>query len=91
MCVAKFSLAPLKAAHKREMLTQSTSFLAAVSWPSLIYIGTSGLGLFSLCGGSFFPLYHYTYLNVSSMYLRLDTYLDVSSMYPDVSHVSSTR
>ena len=31
-------------------------------------------GLFSL----------YTYLNVSSMYLRLDT-------YPDVSHVSSTQ
>ena len=38
-------------------------------------------GLFSL----------YTYLNVSSMYLRLDTYLDVSGMYPDVSHVSSTQ
>ena len=38
-------------------------------------------GLFSL----------YTYLNVSSMYLRLDTYLDVSRMYLDVSHVSSTQ
>ena len=38
-------------------------------------------GLFSL----------YTYLNVSSMYLRLDTYLDVSGMYPYVSHVSSTQ
>ena len=33
----------------------------------------------------------YTYLNVSKMYLHLDTYLDVSRMDLDVSHVSSTQ